>query len=73
MSEITLPSNQPGTYSDSVRSALDLIEKLLVEGIKHGHFDCAVSCETGTAGSRRLIVRAGMSHKFTIMKPDLPQ
>ena len=62
----------PVTYSDSVRSALNLIEGLLVEGIKHGHFDYTVTCETGTNGRRLLIVKAGKSHKFSILEPDVP-
>jgi len=56
-----------------VRAALDLIEALLVEGVKHGHFDYSITCETGTNGRRLLIVTAGKSHKFSIMEPDVPQ
>ncbi len=42
-------NQNPGNgYSEPVRSALDLIEGLLIEGIKHGHFDYSVTCETGT-------------------------
>jgi hypothetical protein len=61
------------TYSDPVRSSLDFIETLLVEGIKHGHFDYTVTCETGTNGRRLLIVRAGKSHRFSIMASDVPR
>ena len=57
------------TYPAPVRSALNLIEHLLVEGIKHGHFEYAVTCETGTNGRRLLIVKAGKSHKFSIEGP----
>ena len=57
-------------YSDQVRSALDLIENLMVDGIRHGHFDYSITCETGTGGRRLLIVKAGKSHRFSIMKPD---
>jgi hypothetical protein len=60
-------------YSAPVRSALDLIENLLVEGIKHGHFDYSIICETGTGGRRLLIVKAGKSHKFSIMESDVPR
>jgi hypothetical protein len=60
-------------YSAPIRSAFDLIESLLVEGIKHGHFDYSITCETGTGGRRLLIVRAGKSHKFSIMEPDVPE
>jgi len=66
-------TKSPPTYSKPVRSALDLIERLLIEGIKHGHFDYSVTCETGTNGRRLLIVKAGKSHKFSIMEPDVPR
>lgn len=73
MREGAIPPRSPRTYSDPVCSALDLIEALLVEGIKHGHFDYAVTCEMGTNGRRLLIVKAGKSHKFSIMEPDVPR
>ncbi len=60
-------------YSEPVRSALDLVEGLLIEGIRHGHFDYSVTCETGTNGRRLLIVKAGKSHKFAIEKTELPR
>lgn len=66
------PPETPCGYSESVRSALDLIEGLIVEGIKHGHFDYSVTCETGTNGRRLLIVREGKSHKFSITEADVP-
>ena len=56
-----------------VRSALDLIESLVVEGIMHGHFDYSLTCELGTNGRRLLIVKAGKSHKFTIEGIDFPR
>lgn len=61
------------TYSGQVQSALDLIERLLIEGIRHGHFDYSLTCETGTNGRRLLIVKAGKSHKFTIEGADVPR
>jgi hypothetical protein len=73
MHDGSVPSKRSRTYSDPVRSALDFVEALLVEGIKHGHFDYSVTCETGTNGRRLLIVKAGKSHKFSIMEPDVPR
>jgi hypothetical protein len=72
MPEATITTEAPRTYAAPVRSALDLIEILVVEGIKHGYFDYAVTCETGTNGRRLLIVKAGKSHKFSIMESDVP-
>jgi hypothetical protein len=73
MREGTITPQASCTYSHPVRAALDLIEVLLIEGIKHGHFDYSVTCEIGTNGRRLLIVKAGKSHKFSIMEQDLPQ
>jgi hypothetical protein len=70
--DITTPKSQHA-YSNPVRSALDLIETLLIEGIKHGHFDYSMTCETGTNGRRLLIVKAGKSHKFSITASDVPR
>jgi hypothetical protein len=73
MPEANITSTTSRVYSAPVRSALDLIERLLVEGIKHGHFDYSITCETGTGGRRLLIVKAGKSHLFTIMVPEVPE
>jgi hypothetical protein len=73
MREANFSDNPLREYSVSVRSALDLIENLVVEGIKHGHFDYSITCETGNGGRRLLIVKAGKSHKFSIMEPDVPE
>jgi len=73
MRETNFPPSRLRKYSTPVHSALDLIEKLLVEGIKHGHFDYSITCETGTGGRRLLIVKAGKSHKFSIMEQDVPE
>jgi hypothetical protein len=72
MPEIISPLTET-CYSAPVRSALDLIESLVVEGVMHGHFDYSLTCELGTNGRRLLIVKAGKSHKFTIEGIDVPR
>ena len=62
-----------GNYSGQLRSALDLVQTLIIEGVAHGHFDYTITCETGTAGRRLLIVKAGKSHKFSIPEPEVPR
>jgi hypothetical protein len=59
--------------SEPVRSALELIKSLLIEGLEHGHFDYAVTCELGSNGRRLLIVKAGKSYKFKIEDIDVPR
>jgi hypothetical protein len=73
MSDNSMPSKTSDSYSDPVRSALALIEGLVVEGIKHGHFDYTLTCQLGSRGRRQVIVKAGKSHLFTIEPGDVPQ
>jgi hypothetical protein len=56
-----------------VREALDRLEGLVVDGLKHGFFDYSLACEIGKNGRRQLVIRAGKSHKFIIPEEDLPR
>jgi hypothetical protein len=40
------------------------------EGIRHGHFECIVTCEVIGQERRRLILKAGKSYQFLIPKED---
>jgi hypothetical protein len=55
------------------RDALDCLEALVVDGLKHGFFECSIACEIGNGGKRQLVIRAGKSHKFTIPEEELPR
>ena len=57
---------------DQLREALDHIEGLILEGLRHGFFDYSVACKIGRGGRRQLVVRAGKSQKFTIPEDELP-
>ncbi len=64
----------PGNgYGGQMREALGRLCSLVVDGLKHGFFDYSISCEVGKKGKRRLVIRAGKSHKFTIPEDDLPR
>jgi len=54
-----------------LRDALELLTRLVLDGVKHGHFEYSVTCETAKQGRRLLIVRAGKNHKFSIEETDL--
>jgi hypothetical protein len=56
-----------------ISEALAHIEKVVLDGLKHGFFDCSISCDVGTGAKRHLLVRAGKSHKFVIPEEDLPR
>jgi len=51
-----------------VREALDRLEGLVVDGLKH-----SIACEVANGGKRKLVIRAGKSHKFTIPEDEVPQ
>ena len=61
------------TASGQVREALDRLESLVVDGLKHGFFDYSIACEIGSGGRRQLVIRAGKSHKFTIPADEVPR
>ncbi|MDE2577895.1 MAG: hypothetical protein KGL46_03735 [Hyphomicrobiales bacterium] len=58
--------------SGQVREALDRLEGLVVDGLKHGFFDYSIACEVTNGGKRQLVIRAGKSHKFTILEHEVP-
>ena len=60
------------TKCQQVRKALDLLECLVIDGMKHGFFDYSIACEIASGGKRQLVIRAGKSHKFTIPENELP-
>ena len=56
-----------------VREALDRLEGLVVDGLKHGFFDYSIACEIAKGGKRELKIRAGKSYKFTIAEDEMPR
>jgi hypothetical protein len=58
--------------SGQVREALDRLEGLVVDGLKHGFFEYSIACEIANGGKRQ-VIRAGKSHKFTIPEDELPR
>jgi hypothetical protein len=54
--------NRRGELGD----ALARIEREVREGVAHGFFDLAISCEIVNGKKRRLTVRSGKSYQFVI-------
>lgn len=67
-------TNSPFQHAGSgqLREALDRLEGLVVDGLKHGFFDYSIACEVANGGKRQLVIRAGKSHKFTIPEDEVP-
>jgi hypothetical protein len=61
------------TGGPQLREALDRICKIVLDGLRHGHFRCAISSGIGKNNRRDLVIEAGKSHKFTIPEDELPR
>ena len=74
MRDVSAPPLQGRAYGRQLREALDRIEGLIVEGLRHGFFEYSITCVIGKDGRRRkLVIRAGKSNKFTIPEDELPR
>jgi hypothetical protein len=60
-------------YHRQVAEALALLERIVLDGLQHGFFDCSIECVKGERRSRQLVIRASKSHKFTIREDELPR
>jgi hypothetical protein len=55
------------------REAFKRLVQIVLDGLRHGHFRCAISSSIGKGNRRELVVEAGKSHKFTIPEDELPR
>jgi len=55
----------------SLAQIQSLLRALLVDGLKHGHFEYTLKCEVTNGGKRCLVVQAGKSHRFLIAVEDI--
>ncbi len=56
---------EPSTGEES-RRALKKLEQIVLEGLRHGFFECMVVSEVVKGQKRRLVIKAGVSHQFII-------
>jgi hypothetical protein len=73
MADAPIPPLLQRVASGQVREALDRLEGLVIDGLKHGFFDYSIACDIGNGGKRHLVIRAGKSHKFTIPADEVPR
>ena len=52
--------------------ALVQLREILEDGLRHGFFEFAVSCEIVKDKKRQLVIRAGKSHQYMIPEHELP-
>ncbi len=56
---------------DNLQLALAILTELTLDGIRHGFFELGLTCEVVHGRKRRLVIRAGKSHQFTIAEEEL--
>ena len=61
------------TGGPQFREAVACLMQIVVEGLQHGHFRCAIAIGIGKEKKRELVIEAGKSHKFTIPEEELPR
>jgi hypothetical protein len=66
---LSAPTRVLGQTAD----ALAHLQRIVVEGLLHGFFECSIACEIDGGRKRRLVIRAGKSHRFTIPEDELPR
>ena len=75
----TRPASTPGSlrasradHGNSFEAALAQIRAVVEDGARHGFFDCLITCEMVNGRKRRLVIKAGKSHQFTVAEDELP-
>ena len=66
-----MPTREPERHQP-FEVAFDRLREIILDGLRHGFFACEVTCEVVNGRKRRLVIRAGKSHQFTISEEELP-
>ena len=61
----------PDRYKSQLDEARDCLIREVNDGLRHGFFDLAVTCETVNGKKRRLTIKAGKNHRFTIPEEEI--
>ena len=59
------------TGGSNLDDALEKVNDVVLDGLKHGFFDYTITCEMVKDRRRRLIIHAGKSHQYTIPEEAL--
>ncbi len=54
-----------------LEQAKECLIRVIDEGLQHGYFDLAVTCETVNGKKRRMTIKAGKNHLFTIPEEEI--
>ena len=68
--QITKPDDS--ACGPQAREAINHLTEVVMDGLRHGYFRCAITSAIGKNNRRDLVIEAGKSQKFTIPEDDLP-
>jgi hypothetical protein len=60
-------------YHERIAKALARVERIVIDGLRHGFFGVSIECEMDAGRKRHLVIRAGKSYKYTILEDELPR
>ena len=66
-------TNAGGSGGPQYREVLERLVHIVLDGLRHGHFRCAISSIIGKGNRREVVIEEGKSHKFTIPEDELPR
>jgi hypothetical protein len=70
--DFTNGGTAPVRASPSERDAmLARLQEIVLDGLRHGFFECQITCELVKDRKRRVVLKAGKSHQFMIREEDL--
>ena len=73
MHDDPIQANANKSGGPQFREAFDRLVQIVLDGLRHGHFRCAISGAIGKGNRRELVIEAGKSHKFNIPEDELPR
>ena len=73
MDNVPIQDNAGQSGGPQFREALGRLLQVVLDGLRHGYFRCAISSAIGKGNRREIVIEAGKSHKFTVPEEELPR
>ena len=67
----SVPQSRRSPSNNERDAMLARLQEIVLDGLLHGFFDCSITCELVKDRKRRVVIKAGKSHQFTIREEDL--
>ena len=66
-------AREPPASGRQICEVLEHLRRLVLDGIRVGHFVYSIACEISPGGKRRILIRGGQSRQFTIREEEVPR